>query len=105
MNASELVGDLTAEIAALKPFANLAAACDAMNGRNGGSGLRTKYIERLYASGCGDVLVHSIGAEIDRLCTIEIALLSPIQDREHDAGRGWTSWPVDYLTESERAAL
>lgn len=101
MNGAEIIPELIAEIAALKPFANLAAACDAINGKNGSGGLRLKYMNRLYASGCGDVLVQSIGAEIDRLCTRDIALLSPIQDRES----GWTSWPVEYLTQAERDAL
>lgn len=100
-NAATLAADLAAELVALKPFANLRAACDAINGRNGGRGLRVKYVELLYGAGVGDVLIQSIGAEIDRLCSREIALLSPIQDRE----TGWTSWPVDQLTEAERAAL
>lgn len=100
-NAAELIPDLAAEIETLKPFENLAAACDAINGRNGGKGLRTRYFERLYAARVSASLVHSIGAEIDRLCTREIALLSPIQDRES----GWTSWPVYVLTDAERDAL
>lgn len=105
MNGAEIIPELTAEIEALKPFADLAAACDAMNGRNGAGGLRKRYVQRLYNARVSDPLVHSIGHEIDRLCSREIALLSPIQDREHDGGRGWSSMPLDYLTDEERSQL
>jgi hypothetical protein len=51
-----------------------------LNGRNGGTGIRYKYLSMLYAAPPqSDVLTQNIGAEINRLCDSEIALLTPIQ--------------------------
>jgi hypothetical protein len=102
MNGAEIIPKLAAEIEALKPFADFAAATAAMDGEGG---LRVRYVQKLYDAHLSAPLVQSIGSEIDRLCGREVQLLTPIQDREHAGGRGWTSLPLNHLSQAERDAL
>ena len=106
MNSDSIIADLKAEIEQLKPFADWATACAAINGERGNGGLRRKYNQRLYdarhAEGMSDLRFIGIADQIDRLCGREVQLLTPIQDREHAEGRGWTSFPINLLTDEER---
>lgn len=103
--AKALPDALRSEIAKLEPFADHAAASRAINGADGGEGLRTRYLNALYrhasAGKLSDIFITHVGASIGVQCDRAVALCVPIQCTE----TRWTSHPIDCLTQAERDAL
>lgn len=106
---TKLAAECAAEIAALPRFENLDAAVLAINGQGGQrEGVRAKYLRRLHAAArsqkLSDVLVSNVGAAIALQCDRAVALCAQIADANHGSG-GWTSAPINCLTQAERDAL
>ncbi len=91
--AKALPDQIAAEIAALDPPPTYAEAIGVMNGKNGGWGLRQKYIQKLYdaqhSAALADPLFFSLAEAINRHCDDVIRPLVPNVDPEHAEGRGF----------------
>lgn len=92
--AKLLPAELEAEIAALGSISTYAQAIAAMNGRNGGSGIRQRFMNRLYAAQAAvplsDPLFIDLANQINRACDDVIRPLVPVVDSLHAEGRGFS---------------
>lgn len=101
--ALALPAELEAELAALPPFTSYGNAVAVINP------IRARYMTRLNSHSLAvgrfsDRFAHDIGEQLQRQCDRAIALNARKADKNHGP-HGWTSVPVDCLTDAEKDAL